>query len=301
LISIDNLTQLESTKISKNVDEEFFKNTLKKIIFGFFHFIEILKIFTNIKSKSNLFNSEFSSDILEHNKLIIEQMVNCPNSKNLQFFFNKLKINTQKFSDDLNLLIQNIDFEAFHQIIDPIESNYDLLYSTKKDVLVQLDLGTTKLDFGCNSDQIKNILSLKFKRKDELLISYWRALRKNIIENFRTQNSLPKRLPQKILISHFLKSYQINDTSVHQIFLSNKISMKHIGDLYNNSKLMKICRAHTNRQFFIDQINHKTINQFDLFVNQINCSKYNLDLVMKNSIRFPWNINEITNSLAFFY
>lgn len=301
MISIDNLTQLESTKISKNVDEEFFKNILKKVIFGFFHFIEILKIFINVKTKSNLFNSEFSNDILEHNQLIIEQMINCPNSKNLQFYFNKLKINTQKFSDDLNLLIQNIDFDAFHQIIDSLESNYDLLYSTKKDVLVELDLGNKKFDFGCNSDQLKNILSLKFKRKDELLISYWRALRKNIIENFRAQNKLPKRLPQKILIDYFFKSYQIHDTSVYQIFLSNKIFMKDIDHLYNNSKLMELCKAHTNTQFFIDQINHKTINQFDLFLNQTNCSKYNLDLVMKNSVRFPWNINEITSSLAFFY
>lgn len=213
----------------------------------------------------------------------------------------KIKIDHKKFSDDLNLLIQNIDFMNFNIIINSIESNADLLYLNNTDSLVKLEHENLFLEFFSNSNEIKNILCLKFKRKNDLFISYWRTLRQNIIKEFQKINSLPNRLSYKTLTNCFLQENKILNKNIQDIFLTNKISLKHISIISKCEKFMNICKKYTNKKLFIDQIKKKIIDQFTLFFNQTNNLPYNLDLVVKNNIKFPCNINELINSFTFFY
>ena len=298
------MTEIEITDHSCQKNENKFNLKMKKIAFGFFNFVETIKIYLNKKiiNQNMYFKSELSKDIEKHNKSVIDNLVDLKIFKNLSKISTKLKIDKNLFFQNLNNIIQKIDFVFFEQFINSIESNFDLLFQEKKETFINFDFCYASYNLQCPIDELKNILFLKLKRKDDLLIFFSRMIRKRILETFRDKNKISNRTSIKNLTDIMFNSLGIKNENLKTLFLTNKISSKHISLLLQEEKLRSFIKSNTDSDFLIWLIKKKCLNLKESF----NYSKKEIfsiftENLINPNIKIPWNLNEILNSAKIYF
>jgi hypothetical protein len=264
---------------------------LRKLLILFIMLMDLCKSFLNLKTGTELFKSNISSEVHKANYQKVKNVLNSNSYYNNRVL--KYAVDSSLFGLSLEALMMHVDVCFFQ--------NYLLLthvYLTKKfsKKLVNIRLKDQVFSFSFTLKEQEQIFCSKSKRRDELIKFSYKFIRKQIFKNYKKElfEKRPDLSSNEDAKTEFYREILNDNKEAVDYFNSVDVSKKHLKKFEKCRKIVDLIHFYKDNKYIEEQIETNIFKKaetifrddltFENFLKCLFCGQHKHSVILQDII-----------------